>query len=254
MTHALEHTSHRPWPLPSSPWVMHQRWTELLFAHWPVDASELTSQLPRGLELDLFDGEAWVGLVPFRMSNVRLRYTPPFPGFSTFPELNLRTYVRSGDRAGVWFLTLEAAQKIAVRIARAWFNLPYHDAKMRCEQVGKDIEYESRRTHKGAGTPRFKARYGPRGPVYQSRTGTLEHWLTERYCLYACRPNGALLSADVQHGPWPLQSAEAEIEVQEITAAHGISVAVREPLLHFAQRIDVVTWAPRACPNVRTSS
>ena len=230
---------------------MHQSWSDLLFAHWPVDPGQLSSQLPPGLDLDLFDGEAWVGLVPFRMSNVRLRWTPNLPGFSTFPELNLRTYVRIKDRPGVWFLTLEASQKLAVRIARAWFHLPYHDANMRCDRDGPDIVYESVRTGRAAKKPRFKGRYGPRGEVYLSRAGSLEHWLTERYCLYACSPDGTILSADVQHGPWPLQAAGAEIELEELTAAHGITLPAREPLLHFARHIDVVTWAPH---RVRTNS
>ena len=245
MNPALVETAHRPYPMQDGPWIMSQAWHDLLFAHWPVSPDAVRDTLPPGLELDLFGGEAWLGVVPFRMSGVRPRFTPPVPGLSYFPELNLRTYVVRDGRPGVWFYTLEASNKIAVRIARTWFHLPYHDARMRCEARGADLDYESVRTHKDSGTPRFKARYGPRGDVYASDSGTLELWLTERYCLYAASKRGALYRAEIQHGPWPLQPAEAEIELNELPQAHGFTLPDREPLLHFARKIRMVAWAPR---------
>lgn len=245
MNPALEHTAHRPYDMEAGPWILGQTWHDLLFAHWPVERDALRSGLPPGLELDTFDGEAWLGVVPFRMSGVRPRLCPPVPGLSSFPELNLRTYVIRDGRPGVWFFTLEAANRIAVRVARAWFHLPYHDARMRCEAHGEDLHYASVRTHPGAGTPRFAARYGPRGEVQASTPGTLEHWLTERYCLYAATSRGALYRAEIHHAPWPLQPAEANLELDELPEAHGLLLPECAPLLHFARRLHVVAWPPR---------
>ena len=141
---------HRPWPLPRSPWVMTQRWHDLLFAHWSVPARELRERIPPALELDLFEGRAWVGIVPFRMSGVRLRACPPLPGTSAFLELNVRTYVKHADRPGVWFFSLDAESALAVRAARRGFHLPYFDAEMRLAEEAGAIRYRSERTHSGA--------------------------------------------------------------------------------------------------------
>ena len=246
----LETVEHRPWPLPSRSWVMRMNWEDLLFMHWPVDASVLRSKIPPGLELDLFDGEAWIGVVPFRMADTTLRFLPTLPGLSNFCELNVRTYVRRGDRAGVWFFSLDAANRIAVRAARAWFHLPYFDAKMRCAANGEDIEYSSRRTHRGMTPGIFDASYGPRGEVYASRAGTLEHWLTERYALYACDPRGTILEGQIHHRPWPLQSAEAEVRANDVAQSHGIALPDCDPILHFARKLETVAWAPRAVEPV----
>ena len=130
MHRALTETAHRPWPLPTGPWIMSQSWHDLLFAHWPIDASHLRPLIPAALEIDKFQGEAWIGVVPFRMSGVRLRATPALPTLSAFPELNVRTYVTHGGKPGVWFFSLDAANAIAVSVARAWFHLPYFNARM----------------------------------------------------------------------------------------------------------------------------
>jgi uncharacterized protein YqjF (DUF2071 family) len=222
---------------------MEQSWHDLLFAHWDVDREAIAPLLPSELTLDTHEGRAWLGVVPFRMSGIRLRGLPPIPGTSAFPELNVRTYVTHGGRPGVWFFSLDATNPLAVAVARTWFQLPYFRAQMRCDPDGEDIDYESRRTHRGAPAGEFRARYGPAGPTYSSERGTLEHWLTERYCLYAQAPRG-LLRGEIHHLPWPLQPAWAEIEANTMAAAAGIELPNSEPLLHFARRIDVPCWAP----------
>jgi hypothetical protein len=241
----LARTQHRPWPLPRGPWVMFQRWHELCFAHWPVPASALRPLLPHGLELDVFDGSAWLGVVPFRMSGVRLRGTPPLPGLSRFPELNVRTYVRRGERRGVWFFSLDAANRPAVRAARRWFHLPYFDARMECAERGGEVRYRSLRTHRGAPPAELVARYAPIAPVELARPGTLEHFLTERYCLFAATPAGELLTGDIHHLPWPLQRASATLETNTMAAGARIALPATAPLLHFARELDVLIWAPR---------
>jgi len=239
----LADTAHRPWPLPRAPWVMAQSWHDLLFAHWPVRAAALARLLPGGVELDTFDGRAWIGVVPFRMSGVRVRLLPPTPGATAFPELNVRTYVRCGDKPGVWFFSLDAKSRLAVEVARRSFHLPYHLADMVCEEAGAGrVRYESHRIDDE--TARFRASYGPLGEVFRARRGTLEHWLTERYCLFAADPRGRVLVGEIHHAPWPLQRAEAVFEENGMARAAGIELPDEEPHLLFARRLDVAIWPP----------
>jgi hypothetical protein len=227
------------------PWVMHQRWTSLLFAHWPVAADVLRPLLPPRLTLDTFEGEAWVGVIPFHMSNVRPRAIPALPWVSAFQELNVRTYVRIGDRAGVWFFSLDASNPLAVRAARAAVHLPYYDARMRMAVADGLVRYRSDRTHRGAPAASFEATYRPQGAVFHAAPGTLEHFLVERYQLFASAPRG-LIRVKIAHPPWPLQRAVATIERNTMAAAAGIPLAGEPQQLHFASRIDVRTWLPAA--------
>lgn len=245
-TNPLHHTDHRPWPLPSQPWVMAQVWHDLLFAHWPIPAAQMSALLPPGLTLDTWEGEAWVAVVPFRMSGVRPRFVPAVPWLSAFPELNVRTYVRVGDKPGVWFFSLDAANPIAVAVARALFHLPYFRAEMGCESEGEAIRYASKRTHSDAPPAEFRSRYGPIGPVYRCASGTLEAWLTERYCLYSVDGRGRIYRGEIHHTAWPLQKAEATFERNSVAQAAGIGLPDIPPLLHFARRLDVVAWAIQA--------
>lgn len=226
---------------------MAQVWQDLLFAHFPIDARSLRPHVPAELELETFAGSAWVGVVPFRMSGVRLRGLPGLPGTAAFPELNVRTYVRVGDRPGVWFFSLDAASALAVSVARAWFHLPYFRARMSAGTRGEEVVYASERIHRGAPAAEWRGAYAPTGPVALARRGTLEHWLTERYCLYARSPAGRILRGEIHHDPWPLQPAMARIEVDTMAAAHGIVPPAQPPHLLFARRLDVRIWAPRRC-------
>jgi uncharacterized protein YqjF (DUF2071 family) len=234
---------HRPWPLPSSPWIMVQIWHDLLFAHWPVPAEALTKRIPADLRVDTFEGQAWVGVVPFRMSGVRLRGTPALPWLSAFPEMNVRTYVTMDDKPGVWFFSLDAARLLAVWAARRTFHLPYYHAAMACTQGDREIDYQSER--RCDPEVRFCARYTPVGREFEAQRGSLEHWLTERYCLYAADAHGAIYRGEIHHPPWKLQSAEAAIHENSMTQPLGIALREERPLLHFARRQDVLVWAPR---------
>jgi len=238
----LQQTQHRPWPLPEGPWVMSQRWLDLLFAHWPVPAASLAPLLPPGLELETWQGQAWIGVVPFRMEAVRPRGVPSIPTVSDFSELNLRTYVTHSGRPGVWFFSLDAAQPLAVRVARKLFHLPYFDARMTCKKVGGYVRYRSHRTHRGAHPADLQVLYAPQGKVFTAQPGSLEHWLTERYCLYAASPGGQLYRGEIHHNPWPLQRAEAEFQLNTLTRQIGLDLPQSTPLLHFARQLDVVVW------------
>jgi hypothetical protein len=244
----VRHTQHRAW-LPTGPWVMAQSWHDLLFAHWPIPAEQMRPLIPPALELDLFDGVAWLGVVPFRMSGVRTRWTPSAPWFSSFAELNVRTYVRVMDRGvvkpGVFFFSLDAANPVAVRIARAFFRLPYFHAAMLLLDDGRTIHYLSRRTHRGATPASLVANYAPNGPIYHSQSGTIDHWLTERYTLYTVDRRGRPLIGEIHHLPWPLQPADADFRLNTMTQAAGLRLPDAPPLLHFARRIDVAIWPLR---------
>lgn len=246
MTHsahdALDEVDHRPWPLPRNDWSWRQTWHDLLFMHWPVPVAALEPHIPTGLALDRFDGVAWVGVVPFRMSGVTPRGFPALPGLSAFPEINVRTYVTAGGRRGVMFLTLDAASWWAVKAARRFFHLPYFHARMSCQREGDAVSYSSVRREGPAAE--FKGRYGADGPAVRTRPGSLEHWLTERYSLYATDQKGGLHTAEIHHRPWPLQGAFAEIERDSMLAPFGISVS-GEPILHFASVIQVAIWSLR---------
>jgi uncharacterized protein len=229
---------HRPWPLPGGPWVMSQSWHDLLFAHWRVDARMLRRIVPAQLPLDLFEGEAWVGVVPFHMTNVAPRLVPEVPPISRLVELNVRTYVVVDGKPGVYFFSLDANSRLAVAGARALFHLPYFFATMATTRVGETVTHRSRRAR---GTPaEWAADYGPSGPSRYAAPGSLEHFLTERYCLYTT--DGArVLRCDIHHPPWPLQDATATIAVNTMTTAAGL-VTEGEPLLHFSRRQDVLVW------------
>jgi uncharacterized protein YqjF (DUF2071 family) len=236
---------HRPWPLPTEPWALAMSWQDLLFAHWPIDPAAPRARLPAGLTLDTFDGQAWLGIVPFRMSGVRPRGQPALPWLGAFAELNVRTYVRLGEKPGVFFFSLDAANPLAVAVARTWYHLPYFRARMACRARGEAIDYVSRRTHGGAPPAEFRASYRPVAPARPAAPGSLEHWLAERYCLYAVDPRGALYRGEVHHRPWPLQAAEASFAVDTLAASHRLTPRPVSPLLHFSRRLDVLAWSPR---------
>ncbi len=234
---------HRPYAPPASSHAMHQTWHDLLFMHWRVPVEALREHIPPALPIDTFDGSAWLGVVPFRMSGVRLRFLPALPWLSAFPELNVRTYVTLDERPGVWFFSLDAGNPLAVFIARTWFKLPYFDADMRVAPVaGGWIRYTSRRTHRGAPPAEFAADYGPTGDVFDAPPGSLEYFLTARYCLYTADRHGRILRVEIDHPAWPLQPAEAEVRCNCMTDWLGVRLLDDRPLLHFARRIAMVAW------------
>lgn len=222
---------------------MSQSWHDLLFAHWPLPADALRPLIPPRLRIDTYDGTAWIGVVPFVMRRTRpFRIPLPF-GLGDLPELNVRTYVVAGDKPGVWFFSLDAGSAPAVWAARRWYHLPYYNARMTVRAEREGIYFSSHRRHGGAPPAAFEARYGPTTAPYSAEPGSLEHWLTERYCLYASDRRGNLYRGENQHAPWPLQAAEAEITTHTMCRAHGISLPEdKPPLLHFARRLDVVFW------------
>jgi hypothetical protein len=236
--------ANRPWPAPSAPWTARMTWHELCFLHWRVPAGELRPLLPAGLDLDTYGDEAWIGVVPFHMTRLAPRGVPRIPPLTDFAELNVRTYVTAEGKPGVWFFSLDATQPLAVRVARGCFHLPYLDARIDVGHDGDTVVYRSVRTHLGAGPAELHVRYRPTGPVAPGGPGTLEYFLTERYCLYAATGRGRLRRLEVDHEPWPLQPAAVEIAACTMTRPLGIEL-VGPPLAHYAHRREVVSWLPR---------
>lgn len=240
----LNATDHRPWPLPNKPWALQMQWLDLAFLHWRVPFETLRPLVPAALDLDTFDGGSWIGITPFQMANVRVRIAPPIPTASRFPELNVRTYVRANGRAGVWFFSLDAASLLAVGGARFGCDLPYFSATMSLSRDGETVSYGSRRTAKGAPAAEFRARYRPAGPAGPVVPGSLERWLTERYCLFTVTGAGRVFELDIHHHPWPLQPAAAEIEKNTMAEAARIDLPGEPPLVHYSSRLDVLAWPP----------
>jgi hypothetical protein len=231
---AVEETDQRPWPLPGRPWVLGQTWDELLFVHYRVSTEQLRSLVPAGLEIEEHSGSAWLGVTPFVVSGLRARGLLPLPYASSFRELNVRTYVTRGGKSGIWFFSLDASSQVAVEAARRLYRLPYFRADISVQRRGGQVLYDCSRDDGKA----FSAAYGPDGDVFHAEPGSIEHFLTERYCLYA-EHDGGLHRADIHHRPWPLQPARARIDLNTMPP---LKVSEDDPLLHYSARQDVLIW------------
>lgn len=229
---------------------MQMIWHDLAFLHWPLEAHLLQRFLPADLEVDMYDGRAWLGIVPFRMTEVCPRRIPRWLGSRDFAELNLRTYVRQrGEQGypGVWFFSLDAASWLGVRVARLWYGLPYFDAQIAIKHEGEAINYEARRTQRGVPPAELALTYEPLGPPQPATPGSFEYWLTERYVLYSARSRGSAQFGvtkigHIHHRPWPLQPGRARIECCDMTRLLQLDLPAIDPIVHVAQEIPVVAW------------
>ena len=246
----LDAVGHRPWPLPRGRAIMVQTWHDLLFAHWPVPADLLRDKIPRGVELDTFGGMAWLGVIAFQLSDVRLNGIRAVPWVSNFPEVNVRTYVTHGGKPGVFFLSLDADNPLGIALAKPWFRLNYYRARIEMKKQDRGIDFHSRRTERGAPHAQFEASYRPCGPTFRARRGSLEAWLTERYCYYT-EPreahDGRLYRCEIHHPPWGLQMAQATIYGNTMALSHGIDLPPTEPLLHYARKMQALIWPLKRC-------
>ena len=221
---------------------MGQTWEDLLFTHWRVDAGALRPLVPEALRLQTYDGAAWLGVTPFRITALRVRGTLPLPRVSTFLELNVRTYVTAGGKPGIWFFSLDASSRLAVEAARRGYKLPYFHARITASRRGEWIEYECVRLDEHGRV--FCGSYRPQGAVFHAEPGSLEWFLAERYCLYTADGQGALHRAEIHHELWPLQAAEAELELTTISPLELDGA----PVCHFSRRQDVVIWPLERVP------
>nr|WP_049935847.1 DUF2071 domain-containing protein [Haloplanus natans] len=216
--------------------LLSMRWDDVLFAHWPVDPGVVAPTLPDGLAVDTDGGDAYLGVVGFRMDPIRPRGAPF--GLS-FPELNLRTYVRSADGPGVYFYNLDADDRIGVTLARALFELPYYRAEMRVEDGEDGIRFRSRRTHRDAASARFDATYRPTGTAKPVAPDSLDAFLTERYRFYTESEGGRLYRGDIEHPPWEVSDATLSIRSNTLFEANGFDRPAGEPLVRYSPGSDV---------------
>ena len=232
---------------PAGSALMRQRWSELLFLHWRVPEADMRAVVPDGLEIDTFDGSAWLGVVPFTVSGARPRLLPPLPFLSNFHEVNVRTYVhRHGRDPGVWFFSLDASNTIVVEAARHLYKLPYRYARIdfhidepRGEGATaqpRQLSFVSRRVE--GDRPELEVRYRAADFPRPAEPGTLEHFLVERYILYTSSEQG-LHSARVHHQPYPVQAAAVQGLQERLIAADGLGRPDSEPLAHYASTVDV---------------
>jgi uncharacterized protein YqjF (DUF2071 family) len=232
---------HRPWPLPEGAWLMGQTWERLAFLHWRVPEHELRRVVHPAIPIDTFDGSAWLGVTPFTVSGLHVRHTPPPPAVANFHEINVRTYATIDDRPGIYFLSLDASSRLAVEAARRAYRVPYFQADIQVEQDDGRTGYRSERTQKDGPPAAIEADYGPKGEVYNAEAGTLDHWLTERYCLYTLDDDQRVHRGEIHHPPWPLQTGAATVKRNTMASPYGIELH-GEPLVHYAARQDVVFW------------
>ena len=233
------------------PRLLEMRWRDGLFAHWPVDPATIEPTLPERLEVATYDGQAWLGVVPFVMEDIRPRGSPV--GL-TFPELNLRTYVEHDGAKGVYFYNLDADDRLGVRVARSLFRLPYYRAEMHVRRgpwpgdpesdPEEAITFTSRRDHEGVPPARFDATYRPAGEAFEPEPGSLEAFLVENYRFYT--QGNRLYRGDIEHDPWTLRPAEAEIRSNTLFAASSFDRPAGEPRLHYAEPLDVTAGRIRA--------
>ena len=226
---------HRPWPLPKRPWIMVQVWRDLLFAHWNLPPATIRGLVPGQLELDTFDGTAWVSITPFHMS-VRLRGLPPIPGMLDFPELNCRTYVTAQGKPGIYFFSLDTANRAAVWGARAFYHLPYFHARMQINKEDDSISYSSKR-----GAAVWRGAYAQTSAPRRAEPGSLDYFLAERYCLYTIW-KGRTYRGEIHHVPWPLQAASVRIQENSIARTAGIELPDTPSAVSFARELEVLIW------------
>jgi len=224
---------------------MRMTWSDLLFAHWSIDPAKLRSLIPDELEIDTWEGRAWVALVPFLMSGVRKAYFPPMPTTHRFPECNVRTYVfprGRPDLPGVWFFSLDASSRIAVYTARTFWRLNYKYGRLTTQRTGNDVTYAVDRLDAPRAAMRCAWRVGP--PMQRSQPGELAHFLTERYHLFTMNRRNQLCMGRIWHEPWPLREARMLSLNDELVRAAGIDVDTNQPPITWhADRVDVQAWS-----------
>jgi uncharacterized protein len=226
--------------------LMHQAWGKLLFMHWRLDPTLLRPIIPAKLQVDTYDGSAWLGVVPFTMWDIRgfPPYMPRIPGLNAMHELNVRTYVHYDGVPGVWFFSLDCTSQAAVLAARTFYYLPYYKSHIDLEQDEQAITYECQRLEAPAAS--FTTRWEIGQTLPTSEPESLEFFLTERYCLYS-EQRGQIYRSRVFHPPWKLQTAKIDFLESSMVESLGLLTPEDEPLLHYGEEISVEIWKLQRC-------
>lgn len=233
---------HSSWSLPSKYWIMQQNWRNLLFLHWPIPPEKLRPHIPSSLQIDTFNGSAWLGVILFVLEGIYPRGISFFSLTPKFPEINVRTYVKYDGKPGIYFLSIDVANWASLKIAKRWYRLPYHSAQISIRKEGKTFHCHSIR--KGnANTPiLFEGKYVPVSEVFFPKEGTLEHWLTERYCLYSSNNGVNIYCGEIHHQPWPLQKAKIEIVRNTLFTPFHFDLSEVKPIAHYSTGVDSLMW------------
>jgi uncharacterized protein YqjF (DUF2071 family) len=245
---------------PDSQWLFSQNWNDGLFAHFAIDPPTLRRLVPEALTLDLYDGVAWLTITASCTSHLRPSGVPPLPGISFFPQISTRTYVTMQGKPGLYYFSVDAANLSAVWFARIFFRMQYWHSAIQVSgatiQARKpeepSIRFRCSRLHGPAalsGAAKFDAVYSPTGEPTRARRGSLDEFLTERYCLYS-RNGRKIYRTELHHQPWPLQRATVEIRINSIAEPLGLTLASEPVLSHFSRSLKILTWAPEnVCPS-----
>ncbi|MGM7723666.1 YqjF family protein [Metabacillus sp. Hm71] len=233
---------HRPFPLPSKKYIMRQTWRNLLFLHWPIPLEKLRPYIPSALQVDTFNGSAWLGIIlfviegiyPLGLSSVSL--TP------SFPEINVRTYVTCNGKPGIYFMSIDVENWASLKIAKNWYHLPYHSAEISFRKEGQTFHCHSIRKGNESAPISFMGKYVPVSEVYCPKEGTLDHWLTERYCMYSSKKGVNIFCGDIHHRPWPLQKAEVEVVKNTLFTPYQFDLSEVTPIAHFSTGVDSLIW------------
>lgn len=237
-----DYTRSTPKDIAGRKWIIAQTWSRLLFAHWPVSAQAVRDLVPEPLEIDTFDGQAWLGIVALRMSGIRMRFLPFLPYPFPFNQLNVRTYVRDGDKPSIYIFSMDISDPLFVIGSKLTYRLPSYNADISLTAHERRISFSSKRETARTAPAVFNCEYEPVSPPYISEPDTLEHWLTERYRMYCQQPHhnaATLISGDVHHMPWRLQRANAMVGSNTMAEALNIPLPAAAPLVHYAEGVRV---------------
>ncbi|QJX81113.1 YqjF family protein [Priestia megaterium] len=229
---------YRSYPLASKYWIMRQTWRNLLFLHWPIPLKKLRPYVPSSLQIDTFNGSAWIGVILFVLEGIYPRGISSISLTPKFPEINVRTYVKRDGKPGIYFMSIDVGNWASLNIAKRWYRLPYHSAQISFRKEGQTFYCQSTRKGNTNSPISFKGKYAPVSEVYFSKEGTLDHWLTERYCLYSSNNGANIYSGEILHQPWPLQKAEIEIFRNNLFIPFHFNLSEVEPIAHFSIGVD----------------
>lgn len=231
MKSILQNKNHRPWELPDHRWRYYQEWNNVIFMHWKVDEYLLRSFVPKELEIDLFEGEAWVSIVAFTMEKIRPRILPAFPPISNFDEVNIRTYIKKGDKTGVYFLSVEGGKSLSCKLSKALSQLPYRYSKMKRTPNRYEVANSEYGDHL-----EFEFEIGKS----LKQVSELDNWLTERYALFQ-DASIYMNKFELHHLPWKLQPVSLKNLQYKYDRFHSLFNG--EPLkAHYSEGVRVLAW------------
>jgi uncharacterized protein YqjF (DUF2071 family) len=238
----MDEVTHRPWPIISKNWIMRQSWSNVLFTHWPISAELLRPHIPRSLEIDTFDGTAWLGVVVFIMEGIYLRGLTALSVTPKFAEVNVRTYVQRNGKPGVYFMSLDVGDLASLMIAKRWYRLPYKAAQISLQKEDQTFLCKSLRKEKSNVPIGFHANYIPLSGVYLSKKELFDDWLTERYCFFSTDKRANIYCGEIHHQPWPLQKVDIEICKNSLFTPFQFDLSEEKMIAHFSKGLDSLFW------------